>query len=361
MQCSRKSYQILGANRQKLWRRIWWVLFINDIHHAAVFGRPPHIHSQYTDIQALALDDMISPDSTHTKAEESDLFLVDYCRLAILVDRCLIGKYSAASKAEMKSEAWHALKAFSQTRISNTTDSDGFLSTETGFYPAVLGLIYLDYSIVVERMLFSDINAPHSTGMQSYFKSAGSICRLLEDLLSSLSPLVARLPHVAFPAIACSILIHIIYLRRESGSVRLVVESRARLAMLVLDQLQDRWPFVAWTRYLLDVLLKNTEPPPLSSSEHGSHNEHHRPPVQTSRPGTGDRIAGYGSVPLDLRHGDSSTGSTDPTINFQDTQSGPRDYLRLDAGLDGTFSPIPFMHPWNSLLEDVTEFDQWLL
>lgn len=361
MQSARKSYQILGDNRQKLWRRIWWALFINDIHHAAVFGRPPHIHSQYTDVQALAASDMSTSESTHANARESNLFLVDYCRLAILVDKCLIGKYSAASSPEMKSEAWHALKGFLTTLSSNNTDSVGSLTTDRGFYPAVLSLIYLDYSIVVERMLLSDINAPASTGMQSYFKSAGSICRLLEDLLSSSSALVVRLPYVAFPAICCSILIHIIYLRKESGSIRLVAESRARLAMLVLDQLQDRWPFVVWTRYLLDVLLKNTESPALSSSDQGPQNEHHRPSDLANRSWTEDDVLGFASLPADLQHVVNSTGSAVPTTNLHDTHSDPRDHLRFDTGIDGTFSPIPFMLPWNSLLEDVTEFDQWLV
>ncbi|KIW13926.1 hypothetical protein PV08_06707 [Exophiala spinifera] len=356
-----KSYQILGDGRQKLWKRIWWALFINDIHHAAVFGRPPHIHSQYTDVQALESSDMPASESTHPDAGQSNLFLVNYCRLAILVDKCLIGKYSAAASSEMKSEALHALKGFSATLSSNNTDADGSLTTSRGFYPAVLSLIHLDYSIVVERMLLPDINAPSSTAMQSYFKSAGSICRLLEDLLSSSSALVVRLPYVAFPAIFCSILVHIIYLRKQSGSIRLVAESRARLAMLVLDQLQDRWPFVVWTRYLLDVLLKNTDSPALSSSENGPHNEHHRPSMLASRSGTEDDVLGFASLPVGLQHIVSSTGSTDPTTNLHDTHSNARDHLRFDTSMDGTLSPVPFMLPWNSLLEDVTEFDQWLV
>ncbi|KAK6379696.1 hypothetical protein LTS17_005768 [Exophiala oligosperma] len=357
--------QALGMHRadkrQKLWRRIWWVLFINDIHHAAVFGRPPHIHSQYTDVQALLPGDMEASESTNTKNEESDVFLIQYCQLAILVDKCLIGKYSAASSPEMKSEAWVALKDFSKTLSTSKTDTVGSLTAERGFYPALLNLICLDYSIVVERMLLSDMNVPASTGMQSYFKSAGSICRLLEDLLSSPSVLVARLPYVAFPAIFCSILVHIIFLRKESGNIRLVAESRARLAMLVLDQLQDRWPFVVWTRYLLDVLLKNTEPPALSSSEHGLHDKVYRSSDLANHSGTEDDVLGLASLPPDLQHIVNPSRSTDPSANLQDTHSDQRDHLRFDTGMDGTFSPIPFMLPWNSLLEDVTEFDQWLV
>ncbi|KAK5061082.1 hypothetical protein LTR84_007624 [Exophiala bonariae] len=356
-----KSYQILDDKRQKLWRRIWWVLFINDIHHAAVFGRPPHIHSQYTDVQALLPEDMEISEPANNNSEESNSFLTQYCQLAILVDKCLIAKYSAASSPDMKSEARLALKDFCETLSANNTNTTGSLTTERGFYPALLNLIYLDYSIVVERMLLSDTNVPASTGMQSYFKSAGSICHLLEDLLSSPSVLVARLPYVAFPAIFCSILVHIIFLRKQSGNIRLVAESRARLAMLVLDQLQDRWPFVVWTRYLLDVLLKNTEPPALSSSEHGQHDEIHRSSELTNHSGTEDDALGLASLPPYLPNVADPTRSTNLSATPQDTHSDQHDHLRFDTGMDGTFSPIPFMYPWNSLLEDVTELDQWLV
>lgn len=337
------------------------MLFINDIHHAAVFGRPPHIHSQYTDVQALRPGDMETSESANPNSEEANAFLIQYCQLAILVDKCLIGKSSAASSPEMKSEAWLALKGFSETLSANNTDTVGSLTAERGFYPALLNLIYLDYSIVVERMVLSDMNVPASTGMQSYFRSAGSICRLLEDLLSGPSVLVIRLPYVAFPAIFCSILVHIIFLRKQSGNIRLVAESRARLAMLVLDQLQDRWPFVVWTRYLLDLLLKNTEPPAPSSSEHGQHDKLHRSSELANHPGTEDDVLGLASLPLDLQHLVNPTRSTDQSAHLQDTHSDQRDHLRFDTGMDGTFSPIPFMLPWNSLLEDVTEFDQWLV
>ncbi|KEF62037.1 uncharacterized protein A1O9_00009 [Exophiala aquamarina CBS 119918] len=356
-----KSYRILGDERQKLWRRIWWVLFINDIHHAAVFGRPPHIHSQYTDVNPLTPSDMTASDFTHANAEESNIFLVEYCRLATLVDRCLLEKYSAASSPQMKDKAWLALTTFSSTLLNNGIDSASSLTTERGFYPAVLSLIHLDYSVVVGRMFSSDIHVPATSGVQSYFKSAGSICRILEDLLSSPSALVARLPYVAFPAIFCSILIHIIYLRKEPGSIRLVAENRARLAMVVLDQLQDRWPLVVWTRYLLDTLLKNTEPPAVSSPQYATLNQYRRSSERANRPWTEDDIPGPASLSPDPQHVVSSSRSTDPTPDLHNAHSSPRDHLGFNTGMHGAFSPIPFMLPWNSLLEDATDFDQWLL
>lgn len=48
---------ILPPLYQKIWRRIWWTLYIEDMHYAAAYGRLPHIHPDFCDIQPLSEDD----------------------------------------------------------------------------------------------------------------------------------------------------------------------------------------------------------------------------------------------------------------------------------------------------------------
>lgn len=359
--CCSKSYSILSQSRQSLWRRIWWVLFINDVHHAAVFGRPPHIHSHYVDVPALTVNDMTALNSTNRPPAEWECFLVEHCRLAILLDKCLLGKFATSSSLQTRSNALLALKTFTATHFTNASHAPGKMSIEKGFYPALLNLVHLDYLIVVERMLSSTQNATAPTGMESYFNSAGSICRILEDLLSSPSNLVMRLPYVGFPAIFCSILIHIIYLRRETGSVRLLAEHRARLAMIIADQLQDRWPFVVWTRHLLDVLLKNTDHSSEQPSSAYARDDHRqtRPPVDRALPN--DSALGPEPLSHEVQPETLSARHTRDSASEHEGLSASRNRVTFSPGVDGMLSPIPFMFPWNSLLEDVAELDQWLL
>lgn len=353
---SRKSYQILSPERQKLWRRIWWVLFINDVHHAAVFGRPPHIHSHYVDIPALTIDDMATQAEQRPIASEADIFLLEHCRLAIILDKCLLGKFSKSSNTRIMTEALLELKNFSPTMFGRSISEAGSPIVEKGFYPALLSLIHLDYLIVVERMLSTETNVSSPAGMKSYLNSAGSICRILEDLLSSPANLVIRLPYVAFPAVFCSILIHLICIRKETGSIRLLAEHRARFAMMIADQLQDRWPFVVWTHHLLDALLKSTEPAAQASSALQQPDEQDRENRTELGVMTPTRAQVQG-----LQHTATPTRPMQLPPAIQSAYSSSRDPNRFSPDVDGMLSPIPFMFPWNSLLEDLGDMDQWLL
>ncbi|KAH8168440.1 fungal specific transcription factor domain-containing protein [Sarocladium implicatum] len=351
-----KSYKILSERQQRLWRRIWWILFVHDIHHAAVFGRPPHIHSQYSDVPALTADDMLSSKGSRL-TEESAMFAPEYCRLAVLLDQCLQYKYSAAASRQMESQAWLALKNFPSTLPAQYQRPGGAVKPTNGFYPAVLELIHLDYLIVVERMLSSNDSGEASSGLNSYFKSAGSICRVLEDLLASESDLVAWLPFVAFPAIYCSIGIHIMYLRKETGSVRLVAEHRARFGMLVSHQLQDRWPFAVWTHYLLDRMLFNAGSSLPLSGLRGSQGEQSQISPTNKRSATDSAAL---SQPL---------ASDDHRMSGQEAEPGQMPGSSLQTRVENLGapaveeipSPLSFMFPWNGFFDDEMRIDQWLL
>lgn len=337
------------------------MLFIHDIHHAAVFGRPPHIHSQYSDVPALTVSDMLSHDPENAVPQESDLFATEFCRLAVLLDQCLQDKYCAASGHQQQSKAWLALKKFPSTLPEDYKRSVATMTPRHGFYPAVLELVHLDYLIVVERMLSSGLTPGTSGALESYFKSAGAICRVLEDLSASPSSLVARLPFVAFPAVYCSISIHIMYLRREPGGVRLVAEHRARFGMAVSNELQNRWPFAVWTHYLLDRMLKNagsTLPPLTGGSSHAeqqltSVTEGREPAEQMSQ--TALSSFEYHSLP-------GLAKETEVTPLLPETVTDTRtEGSGFTVEPDGTFSPFSFMFPWNSFMDDGMEIDQWLL
>jgi hypothetical protein len=333
---------------------------MNDMHHAAVFGRPPHIHSQYSDVPILNVHDMQFTDAPDAAMAEAEMFTIQSCRLTVLLDQCLQHKYSAGASRPLESQSWLALKNFSATLPNTFHRSNGTVSPIKGFYPAVLELIHLDYLIVVERMLSTDPPAGDSSPLESYFNSAGTICRILEDLSASPSDLVSRLPFASFPAIYCSIGIHIMYLRRDSDSGRLVAEHRARFGMAVSDQLQERWPFAVWTHYLLDRMLKNAgstlpslkAPDTQGEKRHSSATDSHDAPLQTTL-GTSD----YTSFPATIR--ESGDMGSDP---LPESMAHPRvEQLGLTAGSTATFSPLAFMFPWNSLMDDGMEIDEWLL
>lgn len=304
---------------------------------------------------------MMPSDAGMSDVDESGLFAVEFCRLAVLLDQCLKEKYSAGPSQQLESQAWLALKNFPATLPTAYKRAISTVTPKDGFYPAVLELVHLDYLIVVERMLSPDAAAGAPSALDSYFKSAGAICRVLENLLASPWDLITRLPFVAFPAVYCSISIHIMYLRREAGSVRLVAEHRARFGMVVSDQLQDRWPFAVWTHYLLDRMLKVTGStlPALGArdsqaGQHGTSETEYPLPTNAVEQCTSSSFD-YSGFPGHSKEAGSTSG-------LAESLPHPRvDSLGFPTGPDGTFSPLSFMFPWNSFIEDGMEVDNWLL
>lgn len=302
-------------------------------------------------------------------SDASNQFLINLCQLAILVDKCLVIKFSTTASEQTKQQVFAELMNFPTTSSSDQPQTDGSLGVCHGYYPAILRLMHLDYLVVIHRMLSPNLSTNASDDMDTPFKSAGIISRILEDLLCSSSDLITRLPFLSFPAIFCSILIHIIYIRKGPGNIQVLAEHRAHLAMVVLDQLQDRWPIVVWTRYLLNVLLKETESTKLPSTEIDQHpqltqtgGERQSPSLETSDPVpmVGSRTASQQnlySVAGSVKEPNFTPGLHEGTLN-------PRtDQLRVNsAAADLSFSPIPLMFPLNSFLEDTgMDFEPWLL
>ncbi|PYH99446.1 hypothetical protein BO71DRAFT_369055 [Aspergillus ellipticus CBS 707.79] len=247
--------QSLGMHRhQQVWRRTWWVLYINDIHHAAVYGRPPHIHPSFCDIATIHDDDFHGCNPTseigpacdqHPESEDYLIHLADL----ITRGKCLSStERNTAANAETYSE----LLKWEDTlppAFRNTTSN---ISADRGFWPSLINLLYHEYQIVFYRMLSE---SPITVGLESpLFHSAGKITRILEDLLASGTLYSA--PFMILPAIFASALVCIINLRNGTPDICIVSKNRTNLAMQILNGFQDTWPIASWTRHLLDELLK---------------------------------------------------------------------------------------------------------
>lgn len=304
------------------------------------------------------------PKSTRNVSDERNLFLVEMCQLSVLLDKCLLAKFTEKATVDSIQKVYDELVDCSLSFLSTPLRTNASPTITRGFYPSVLQLIHLDYIVVMGRMLAPAVSTSETTADAS-FRSAGAISRRLEDLLCSTPDLIQRLPFLAFPAIFCSVLIHIIYIRKETGNMRLLAEQRANLAMVVLDQLQERWPLVVWTRYLLKALLKDTYAASSQDLAEGTHDA-----VQ-------DRSMGVNTDSMSTSNPSSTTTlrtpqrpiqtlfpsgnqSGFPSGSHHGTISSRNDHIRFDPTADATFSPMPFMFPLNGFLDDAgMELENW--
>ncbi|KAH8893041.1 hypothetical protein GQ53DRAFT_861431 [Thozetella sp. PMI_491] len=335
-----KSYSILPSQRQLVWRRIWWVLFINDIHHAAIYGRPPHISLDFCDIKTLSEDDFrdCSRDNTDGTApgssKESQLYLVHFADLAMRAAKCIIAKYSSSSDdVGAKQRRYQELLDFNSSLTPGFSTLPSDITLTHGFWPSLILLYYLEYQVVFYRLLSE---RPENAIL---FGLAGKITRLLEDLLAS--GMLPRAPFQLFPAIFASTLIHIIQLRKGDAHIAVLCEHRIRLALHILETLQDSWPHVLYTRHFLDCLFQSS---PGQGSEGARRETIHVQSIEhegaSRNPGTqrGD------STPLS-RHGEVLVdGLLSPSCMDDDQPRYAQDSFLVSA--------MP-MFPFDNLAEDV--------
>ncbi|KAL2810910.1 fungal-specific transcription factor domain-containing protein [Aspergillus granulosus] len=261
-----KSYDMLPKATQRVWRRIWWVLYINNIHHAAVYGRPPHIHPSFCDIAPLREDDFdldapgpspspgtgIGTGAGVEGSYEGRLYLIHLADLITRVGECLVSKLSSSPHTETNQTSYNKLLQWKETLPPRFREIPSLITPENGFWPAMIHLYYCDYQIVFYRMLSE---TPVTVGLSSpLFEAAGRVSRILEDLVASGT--LHNAPFLILPAIFASIVVHASNIRRGERDVRTVSKHRAGLAMHVLDRFQDMYPIAIWTRYLLDGLLR---------------------------------------------------------------------------------------------------------
>ncbi|KAG4262707.1 hypothetical protein FPRO03_10070 [Fusarium proliferatum] len=198
----RKSYSVLQSSCRILWRKIWWVLYINDVHHAAIYGRPPHINPDFSDIIPLTEEDFqdyeYSPFTVVDEplSYESKLYLINFAGLSCRVARCIIAKYSSGDDPNTK-QKW-------------------------------------EYQVVFYRGLAD--RADHS----NLVALAGKVTRILEDMLASGT--LYRAPFHILPTIFSSTTIHILQSRKKGTHIDVLSEHRARLELNILKGFQDAWP-----------------------------------------------------------------------------------------------------------------------
>ncbi|RVX76130.1 hypothetical protein B0A52_00487 [Exophiala mesophila] len=353
-----KSYAILPPLQRSLWRRTWWVLYINDVHHAAVYGRPPHIHQDYCDIDLLHEADFPDyPADVLDLTTQSRSYLVHSANLASHVSRCLAAKFSPVHDPMVEQKSYQQLVDFENELEPDFRSLPTNISFKNGYWPALIHLYHSDYRIVFHRMLSATLD--HNLT----FIAATKINRILEDLLASGT--LYRAPFMTLPAIFVSILVNIVHIRKVDSHTGIVAENRARLAMHVLANFEKIWPMAMWTRHLLDVLLKQSISPSLGNAysstatqcsetievratQHMSHAEHH-PQQQSIRTATSPQVERWGLSDFDA-------GNNQGTSSLEHVSPQPRfDYnstARYAESPQPMASDMPLMFPMMNLFED---------
>ena len=82
----------MSQRDQRLWKKIWWSLFVEDKHAAAALGRPVHIHLRDTDVEPLEeadFEDYSEPYAFGHQERVHALYPIHLSKLSTILERII--------------------------------------------------------------------------------------------------------------------------------------------------------------------------------------------------------------------------------------------------------------------------------
>ncbi|KAI9871346.1 MAG: hypothetical protein M1830_003011 [Pleopsidium flavum] len=248
---------------QRLWKRIWWSLYVRDRHAAAALGRPMHIHDDDCDVEMLEESDFeegISPHPTICGGATRDhiLYVIQMAKLAVLLGNIIKTEFAARKSSTIKGDTAALEKELSLWEDQLPPEMrHQELGSGMGreFWANMLHMAYNNYLILLHRPTYAKTIASPGDGSEEIAVIASSrITRMIEDLLTAGTLRCGQLHLV--PSLFAALSIHIISIQRSDHVLRKLTEHRARLCMLGLSELQRSWPVGGWILQLFVRIME---------------------------------------------------------------------------------------------------------
>ncbi|KAI8711054.1 Zn(2)-C6 fungal-type domain-containing protein [Fusarium sp. LHS14.1] len=172
----------MGPKEYRLWKKIWWLLFIRDRQLASGMGKPMMIDERDCDVQELTLDDFVDGETPETA--HFTISMMRFAKIITQVVRCRFTPASSSNEAtklevHLALQAWHA-----QLHPSMQYDCK---SNRTR-YSVLLSLVYHWMALLLHRPSVDDAKDSlerRDFSTQLAFHSANKINELAGDISKS--------------------------------------------------------------------------------------------------------------------------------------------------------------------------------
>ncbi|KAL4888910.1 Zn(II)2Cys6 transcription factor [Aspergillus ambiguus] len=256
---SKFSFQ--SAEEERLWKRIWWALYIRDQQSAAALGLPPRIRDEDCDVAMLQPDDIREYEGSEEGAETFDaqttediFYPVEMAKLAKLLRAIVSTQYLPMQSAVDPSsrDAMHRQLCDWEQALPHELKLDNAESPRALFLAGLLHMTHSNLYILLYRSLFLRPSSAHMERLgRMALEAATKSTRIIEDMLSH--NLVQHGPTHLITHAFSTLCIHTIHCRRTTGTTRKLAEHRARLSLLGLQELQKSWDLENW---VLDLFFR---------------------------------------------------------------------------------------------------------
>ncbi|KAE8148346.1 Zn(II)2Cys6 transcription factor [Aspergillus avenaceus] len=250
------SVEVFQSTREeKLWKRIWWALYIRDQQSAAALGLPPRIRDDDCDVPMLEPKDIREDDFEENvekevfgvQVEEDIVYPVEMTKLARLLRTIVSSQYTpspSVTNETFRSEVCRELSEW-ESKLPSILSLGRARSPRATFLTGLLHMTYNNLYILLYRSSFLNPSGPSADSLGQYALDAATKgTRILEDMLSH--NLVQHGPTHLITHTFSSLCIHTIHCRRTSGTSRKLAEHRAKLCLMGLQELQKSWDLENW-------------------------------------------------------------------------------------------------------------------
>ncbi|KAJ5086240.1 hypothetical protein NUU61_007547 [Penicillium alfredii] len=352
----------LSANDQKIWKRIWWALYVRDQQTSAALGLPSRIRDEDCEVADLEPSDFEESDSSvpseifRQPPNAHVSYVIGMVQLARLLREVVLSQYlPGRSKLESPSRPLlHQRLMDWESNLPKDMRFNPSMSRDVMFLIGMLHMAYNNLFILLYRPVFlQPPGVSTSSEGNVALDAATRSTRILEDMLSG-----NLVQHGSLHLIThtfSALCIHTIHFGRVTGTARKLAEHRAKLCLLGLKELQKSWDLENWVLNLFFRCLDDRTAQDLRLTELSSTSSHHlagegcdatsrNPPHENAQP------------PFSPRADDGSllTPQADSSQNIAEDASVNMDWYDLFnvegdgfLGLAGSFSNPDYLNPQN--------------
>ncbi|KAK1700651.1 cutinase transcription factor 1 alpha [Colletotrichum godetiae] len=239
---------------ERLSRRLWWAIYIRERQCAAALGLPNRIRDEDCDIEPLGkLDFERAFDSSlpNPKIQEYSSYFIGTAQLSRVLGRIVHSGYlpSKSLSPTDRSQIREDLVRWRQQLPAVISLANNDFGDAAGFHASMLQMAYNNLLILLYRSgCIGTAEESREVDGQIALQAAARNSRIIEDML-----LEGNLRHGQIHVITNlfnTLCIHTVHLRSSNGAGRSIIEHRAKLCLLGLQELQKTWEVRMWVLQL---------------------------------------------------------------------------------------------------------------
>ncbi|TIC92751.1 Cutinase transcription factor 1 alpha [Colletotrichum higginsianum] len=242
-------------NTERVQRRLWWSIYTRERQCAAALGLPNRIRDEDCDVEPMDRRDFehaFNPALPTSKTQGYISYFIGIAQLSRALGRIVHGGY-LPSKSLSASDRSHIKDDLARWRQSlppaMQVGGDDLGGNTPSFHANMLHLAYNNLLILLYRSgCIGTAEESREIDGQMALRAAARNSRIIEDML-----LEGNLRHGQIHVITNlfnTLCIHTVNLRASKGAERAIIEHRAKLCLLGLQELQKTWEVRMWVLQL---------------------------------------------------------------------------------------------------------------